>query len=272
MRFLNENGFRGALLPEIILSNPIILRRSLNAHLIPSLELLRTQLGKDNELALSTVIRRASWVLTSDLDKVLLPNIMFLEKEGMPMNGILKLFTSQPRCLLRNLDRMQYGVQTVKKFGIKPCEPMFVHALRVVLSFNESNLKKKLEVFKSLGWSDADMISSVVRQPLCLTCSKEKLKKNVEFLVKTMKVEQEIVIANPKLFMYSLKKRTIPRYMVLKLLQEKQLVQKRMITSILNIPERCFVRRYILRYIDSVPQLWDVYCGDSKFDAVAVQQ
>lgn len=272
LRFLNENGFTGTLLPEIIISNPVILRRSLNAHLIPSLELLKTQLGKGNELALCTVVRRASWILTSDLDKVLRPNIMCLEKEGMPMSGILKLFTSQPRCLLFNIDRMLYGVQTVKKFGIKPYEPMFVHALRVVLSMGESNLKKKFEVFKSLGWSDADIKSSIVSQPLCLTCSKEKLTRNVEFFVKTMKVEPETIIANPKLVMYSLKKRIVPRYKVLKLLQEKKLVRKRMINSIMSIPERDFATKYVLRYMDSVPQLWDVYNGDSKLDAVAIQK
>lgn len=271
LRFLNENGFKGTLLPQLIISNPIILRRSLNAHLIPSLEFLRTQLGKNNEFALHTVIKRASWILTSDLEKYLGPNIMFLEKEGMPIGSILKLFTSQPRSLLCTMNRMLFGVQTVKKFGIKPYEPMFVHALRVVLSMDELSLKKKMEAFKSLGWSDADFISSVVRQPLCLTCSVEKLKRNVDFLVKTMKVEPECIIANPKLVMYSLKKRIVPRCNVLKLLQEKKLVGKRTITSVLNIPERDFVRRFVRRHIDRVPHLLDVYYGDRKLDFVAVE-
>ncbi|XP_074310748.1 transcription termination factor MTERF8, chloroplastic-like isoform X2 [Silene latifolia] len=260
LKFLNENGFVGSLLTDVIVKNPYILRRSLVDHLIPNYEYLR-ELMKIDQAASVVVVRKANWLLTSDLRKNLQPNIEFLVGEGIPMTRILKLLTLYPRLLLRPVGWIRYGVATVREYGVEPSENMFVHALTAVLSMNESNWKKKVGIFKSLGWSDKDIASTMARQPLCLSLSEDKLRSTFEFFVKTMDLKPEDVINYPKLCTYSLDKRIIPRCKVAMALKEKNLLKGLHIPTLLSMNEDEFARKFILKHPTYSSSLWNLYRG-----------
>ncbi|KAK9733069.1 hypothetical protein RND81_04G041500 [Saponaria officinalis] len=270
LKFLNEYGFVGNILTEVIVKNPLILRRSLNDHLIPNTEYLKGLMNND-QAAVLFVVKRATWLMTCDLKKVLQPNIDLLLKEGVGMISVLKLFMSQPRSFICPVERMSYGIETVKKFGTKPTDNMFIHALRVVLSMNESNLKKKLEIFRDLGWTDEDLAITMARQPLCFSQSEDKIRSSFELFVKTMKLRPEDVINHPKLLMYSLSKRSIPRCKVIMALKEKELMKDMHIPSLINMPGDDFTRKFILKHPTLSSSLWSLYLGNQKVDDIAVQ-
>ncbi|KAF2300866.1 hypothetical protein GH714_017916 [Hevea brasiliensis] len=208
--YLMKNGFVGELLPELIVSNPIILRRALDTQIKPSFELLRSYLYSNDKIV--SAMKRSSWLLTFNLKGTMQPNMDFLKKEGVPPHILENLIKSHPRTLMQKHHRMVYAVNTVKNLGLKSTSGMFIHAVRVMISMSEYTWKKKIELMKSFGWCEEEILSAFVREPLCLACSEEKIKNVMDFYMNTMKLEPHTIIAYPKFLMYAVDKRLRPRY------------------------------------------------------------
>lgn len=108
----------------------------------------------------------------------------------MPVDRFAKLILKQPRVVQQKLDRMVCSVNAAEMLGLEPEAPLFVHALRVILSMNESNWKKKIEVMKSVGWSEEEILAAFKRYPDTLSCSEEKFRRLMDFYVNTLKLGQ----------------------------------------------------------------------------------
>ncbi|XP_074310749.1 transcription termination factor MTERF8, chloroplastic-like [Silene latifolia] len=260
LKFFNENGFVGSLLPDFVVKYPSILQRSLVNQLIPNYEYLRESMKIDQATSVG-VVRKAPRILTFDLRKILQPNVEFLLGEGMPMSSILKLLTVHPRSLLRPVDGIRYGVATVKEYGVEPSKNMFVHALKAVLSMSESNWKKKVGILKSLGWSDKDIASTMARHPLSFCLSEDKLRSTFEFFIKTMDLKPEDVINYSKVCAFSLDKRIIPRCKVVMALKEKNLLKDLRMPTFINMTENEFTRKFIRKHPTYSSSLWNLYRG-----------
>ncbi|XP_038690174.1 transcription termination factor MTERF2, chloroplastic-like isoform X2 [Tripterygium wilfordii] len=256
--FLVGNGFKGTLLPELIVGSPAILLRALDSHIKPSIEFLKGVL--ENEVKFITAIQRSSWLISSGWKGTLKPNIEYLISEGTPISSISKIIQLQPRAMLQKPARMIYAVEYVKKLGIEPSIPVFVNALRVMLSMSETTWQKKFEVLKSLGWSEEQIVSAFQREPALLSCSEEKLRRATDFYLNTMKLDLDILIGYPKFLMFAIDQRLLPRYKVLKVLMSKNLYKdKGKIVWKLTLSEKVFQERYILKHVDEVPELLQIY-------------
>ncbi|OAY53321.1 uncharacterized protein LOC110613684 [Manihot esculenta] len=261
--YLVQNGFVGELLPELIVSNPTILRRALDAHIKPSFEFLRSYLCTNDKIV--AAIKRCTWLLTFDLKGRMKPNIDFLIQEGVPPHILEYLIKSHPRTLMQKHDRIVYAVNVVKNLGIEPKSRSFVHSVRVMTSMSESTWKNKVELMKSFGWSEEQILSAFVREPLCLACSEEKIKNVMDFYMNTMKLEPNTIIVYPKFLMYAVDKRLRARHDVLKVLESKELIEgKRKIEWLLTITEKKFLKNYVNKYADEVPGLLEAYVGAKK--------
>ncbi|XP_022748130.1 transcription termination factor MTERF2, chloroplastic-like [Durio zibethinus] len=201
LEYFIQKGFMGKLLPELVVSNPYILFRSLDSHIKSSFEFLSRFLNGEELLV---TIKRASWILTLNLNTILQPNVDLLISEGISASRISKLLVLQPRVLLESHDRMVYAVKTVKEIGLEPKQLRFIHALRVICSMSKSNWTKKVEAFMSLGWSKEEMLNNFRKDPVCLTCSEKKLRYLMDFYVNTMKLDLKTIIAYPKLLHYNI--------------------------------------------------------------------
>lgn len=267
--FLEEIGFVGPLLPKVILSNPAILLRGLDSQLKPSVCFIKKMLDSDEKV--TAAIRRSSWLLTFDFKGVMQSNIDVLLGEGVPSRNIAKLIVQQPRTIMQKVDRMVYAVKMVKELGIEPTTPMFVHAVRVIVSMNDSTWKKKINVLKSLGWSEKEIFKAFKRDPLCLACSEEKMRGVADFCLNTAKLNPETVISYPKFFMYGLDKRLRPRYKVLEVLMVKNLIKKnRKIAWLLVQGESTFLKNYVLKHLNTIPDLMEIYRGNAAAETRSV--
>lgn len=91
--FLIENGLAGERLPQLIVSNPDILDRSLDSKIKPTFRFLSSFLhGNDNVVV---AIKRASWLLSKGT--AIKPAIDFLKNEGMPVDRLKKLLILVPK-------------------------------------------------------------------------------------------------------------------------------------------------------------------------------
>ena len=260
IEFLIQNGFVGKLLSDFIVLNPVFLRRGLSSHIKPSFQFLNTYL-ENNENVVAAV-KRSSWLLNYDFTRILQPNIDFLIREGVPLHSISKLILTQPRTIMQKVNRLEDAVQTVKKLGLEPTSPVFMYALRVLVSMNESTWNRKMEVLKSLGWSEEDIWLVFKNNPQCLACSEEKMRNAMDFYVNTMEMDIESIIRYPRFLMYAVDKRLRPRYNVLKVLKSKNLLKEsKNYAWLLTLNENTFYKNYVVKHSDSIPGLMELYHG-----------
>ncbi|KAA0034097.1 transcription termination factor MTERF5 [Cucumis melo var. makuwa] len=257
--FLQEIGFDGPLLPKLILSNPVILARSLDSQLKPSFFFLKEIVESDEKATAS--IWRCSWLLTFNLKGILKPNTDLLVREGIASRSIAKLIVKEPRTIMQKVDRMIQVVKMVKELGIEPKSGMFVRALKIRCSMSDSNWKKKINVMKSLGWSEKEIFTAFKKEPKYLGCSEEKLRDVADFCFNTAKLDPETVISYPTLFMSALDKLR-PRYKVLEVLKVKSLLKNIKIPRMLVGGEREFVEKYVVKHLNEIPNLMDIYRGN----------
>jgi mTERF domain-containing protein len=118
---------------------------------------------------------------------------------------------------------------------------------------------------KSFGWTEEEILRAFKQYPFQLSSSEEKMRKSMDFLLNTIKMERQAIIACPKFLMYSTEKRLRPRYDVLKILKSKKLIEIGKKTNyLLTVSEKNFLENYVTKYADKVPGLLEVYRGTTK--------
>ena len=266
--FLEEIGVVGPSLRKLILSSPWILARSLDSQLKPSFCFLKELLESDEQV--TAAICRSSWLLTSNFKGNMRSNIDLLVSEGVPSRGIATLIVTQPRTIMRKVDRMIQAVKMVKELGVEPKDCKFVYALRVRVSLNDSAWKKKINVLKSLGWSEKEIFTAFKKDPNYLACSVEKMRDVADFCFNTAKLDAGTLITYPVLFKLSVDKRLLPMYKVLEVLKVKNLLKNKKIARVFVQGEREFVEKYIVRHLDEIPYLMDIYRGNVTAETKSV--
>lgn len=85
-----------------------------------------------------------------------------------------------------------------------------------------------------------------------------------DFCFNTAKLDPGTLISYPKFFRYGLNKRLWPRYKVLEVLKVKNLIKKnKKIAQLFMLEERSFVENYVLKHLDEIPDLMDIYRGNA---------
>ena len=224
IEYLHDNGLVGPVLHELIVSNPNILRRSLDKHIKPSLDFLKEFLETNEKIV--TAIKRGSWLLSFDLKGILKPNTFLLIKEGVPRKRISQLITLQPRAIVQNVDRMLYATERARSLDIKPTDSTYVTAIPVILLMTESTWKRKVELYKKFGLTEVEIFKAIKRQPYFMACSEEKIKSLMNFYTYTMKLKPSATATYPRLLLYSFDARIQPRFNVLNILASKKLLKR----------------------------------------------
>ncbi|KAA0034112.1 hypothetical protein IC582_023380 [Cucumis melo] len=266
--FLQEIGLVGPLLPKLIASNPYILLRSLDSHLKPSFFFLKEILESDVQV--TAAICRSARLLTFDFKGILKPNVDVLVSEGMPSRNIAKMIALQPIAIMQRVDRMIQAVKTVKELGVEPKARMFVYAVLIRLSLSDSNWTNKINVLKSLGWSEKEIFAAFKKDPNYLGCSEKKMRDVADFCFNTAKLDPGTVISYPVFFKSSVDKRLRPRYKVLEVLKVKNLLKNKKIAGVLLQGEKTFVEKYVVKHLDEIPNLMDIYRGNVEAETKSV--
>ncbi|KAK4757957.1 hypothetical protein SAY87_019258 [Trapa incisa] len=258
MDFFIENGFEGPFLHELIVRNPSVLRRSVKSQLEPVFDFLRTYIHTFEELRIA--IRRFGWLLTSQHKSSLKPNVDFLLREGVTSDRISKFIVYQPRAAVQSHERVVKTVESVKRLGVDPKSALFIHAVRVMLSMNETNWNRKIEVLRSLGWSEEDVHSTFRKDPTCLGSSEEKIRKVMDFYLNTAKLDLEMIIKYPKFLTYGLDSRLRRRHKVIETLISKDLLKKNKANCwLFTLSEETFLKKYVHKNLQEIPDLMKIY-------------
>ncbi|KAG8076338.1 hypothetical protein GUJ93_ZPchr0006g45036 [Zizania palustris] len=204
-------------------------------------------------------IKRSDRFLKSNLDRVVKPNIAFLKQCGLDASNIAKLHFNGYWTITTTPEKLKQLVARADIFGVPRSSGLFKYALATVACLSQQKIDSKRKALKmSLGWTEEQLLIALVKSPFILRVSEHKLSSIAKFLTTEVGLEPEHIVRLPKLFNYSLKRRLMPRHLVMKALQEKGVVKVNYY-SMASANEKNFWSNYINRYKESVPGLADFY-------------
>ncbi|XP_071725084.1 uncharacterized protein [Rutidosis leptorrhynchoides] len=261
LEYLAQNGITGTNLVECVVETPHILGRSLRDCIKPMFEFLK-ELDRSSDFILK-VLKRNPWIFASDFDNNYKQNIEFLTKRGLPARHIATLLLF-PRTLSQNPESFIRNCKVVNDLGLDIKSPGSISVLRVINQMSEATLKKKFQVFKSLGWTEEGVSSMFKTYPFCLGLSEERIREGMDYFVKVLKFKPEYVIARPGLYYHSLAK-IGRRYNTLKVLESNKLLKFDEVLSYLTISEELF-KSFISQFEERVPGLLKMYVSTAKLE------
>ncbi|VAI41401.1 unnamed protein product [Triticum turgidum subsp. durum] len=205
--------------------------------------------------------KRNPYLLSSDLEGVVKPNVAYLHECGLGACDIAKLCISRPGLLVINPERFQDMVAYAENIGVPCGSGMFSHALHAVVCFSKEEIAARVDYLKNtFMWTDAEVGIAVSKAPLILTRSKESLQRRSEFLISKVGLEPAYIACRPAMLTYSLEGRLRPRYYVVKFLKESGLLDHdRGYFGAVTISEKVFVEKFICPHKDAAPHLAEDY-------------
>ncbi|XP_058757906.1 uncharacterized protein LOC131631145 [Vicia villosa] len=261
LKFLQSIGVSTTDLPKILIRNTSFLSKSLDKHLIPRYEIIRSLVCNDKEVV--SALKHGSWNLNCGWvvnDAAL--NIEVLRNLGVPQGCISLLVSNFPGVAFTKHSIFAEAVNSVKEIGFDPSKSNFVLALQVFAKMNKDIWESRFKIFERWGWSRDMCLSAFLKHPQYMMISEKKIVKAMNFLVNDTGLSPEEVARRPGMLNRNLEKTFIPRWAVLKILRSRGLVKSDLrISSVISISEEKFLERYVTRFQKDVPLLLDAYNG-----------
>ncbi|CAL5019595.1 unnamed protein product [Urochloa decumbens] len=213
-----------------------------------------------------SALNRSSYLLRSDLDTVVKPNIAFLQQCGLSEYDIGKRFLMRSRILLTEPQRVKEIAARAEELGVPRDSLMFKHVLLILYGVNAGRLNAKLSFLKKvIGCSEAELGNLVRKMPTILSYSESKIGRTLEFLKVEVGLEPSYVLYRPAMLGYSIERRLMPRHCVIRILKAKGFLSKEIdFFSTICTTEESFVEKFLLPYNKSVPGLIEAYAAACK--------
>uniref|UniRef100_A0A453MUE2 Uncharacterized protein n=3 Tax=Aegilops tauschii TaxID=37682 RepID=A0A453MUE2_AEGTS len=211
-------------------------------------------------------LQRSSCLLSSDLGKVIKPNVVFLRECGLSDCDIVKPSVPVSRMLTTNPERVRAMVACAERLGVPRGSGMFRQALQAVAFLNEDKIAAKVDYLKNtFRWSAAEVVIALSKAPMLLRISKDMLQRKSKFLLSEVGLEPMYIAHRPIITCLSLEGRVRPRYYVLKFLKENGLVDRELgFYTAVSTPEKYFVDKYICPHKKAAPHLAEDYATACK--------
>ncbi|XP_078157506.1 uncharacterized protein LOC144553283 [Carex rostrata] len=266
--FFLSYGYTHAQLINLICRDPKLLSTGLNSRIRPNMLHLEWLLGSKS-LVLKAC-QRGPWLLRNDIQKTVLPVVSELKAFGVLANRIGQMFVTNPLVLSPPVTVIRETLNKLKGLGMNPDSTIFVSGLVVMVATKKTTWERKLQLYKSFGLSEDDVLSAFSRQPTCMLLSDDKIKKMMGLFKDTFNWDSAMVVKRVALLTVSLEKRIIPRCAVMEVLIERGLWNgKPSLYTLLCISEKRFEERFIENYKDKVPGLRVAYQGRMEYSGFA---
>ncbi|KAF7130882.1 hypothetical protein RHSIM_Rhsim10G0153000 [Rhododendron simsii] len=265
LHFFLGLGLSGPELGKLISTHSHVLLDSLERTLIPCVDIIKNTLVNDkNNQDLIRVLQKTyrGWVFSKPVSR-LKCNIAFLESCGIVESQLSFLLKRQPQLFFISETSLRDLVSRVLDMGFSVDSRMLVHAVHAVCSISGETFSRKIELFRNFGFSEEECMDMVRRTPALLMVSEGKLKLGIDFFLKEVKLGRNALVSYPICLMFSMEKRIVPRYRVLRVIMSKGLLQKEpSLSSLLTISEVEFLGKFIARFPDDAKEILEIYKGD----------
>lgn len=291
LHFLRESGFDDGRIRNMVSKNPRILTAKVDATLRPKMVALRALGFSEPEILrlvsknpvflihggiqskikfwrsflgskenLLHALLRGKRLICSNLDANIIPKISFLRACGFLDRRIASMINNNPNFIVMSLDSIKGLKKRAEELGFPHGSGAFCSAMVSLCQISRATMESKLRLLRSFGWSEAETSLAIRRAPLLLETSERKMEKVMEFLVGRAGCEPAFVMRHPRLLMFSLERRMIPRQHVLQVLRSRELIGRKVsYYSFMTISEKKFLEKYVSCYGEKVPELQRSY-------------
>ncbi|KAK8457828.1 hypothetical protein SEVIR_3G253400v4 [Setaria viridis] len=250
--------------PRFLAAEPHILARSLDNHLAPCIEFLRSILGSDE--CVRTAVYRVPRALLADLDNSMRPAVEAFRRHGLPEESIAKLLLIHLGVLMVPVDRIAEAFDDLQDLGLRVTDTGFLYGFRVISILKRETWVRKVALYRSFGVCEADLLRAFKTQPTILLVSDESVKKKIRFYLDVLKVGIGDVMAQPMILSLSLEKNIMPRCAVLSVLMREGKIERKLnLMPALLSNLKVFSARFVWRYAKDVPDVVKAFEGKIKF-------
>ncbi|XVF62638.1 hypothetical protein PTKIN_Ptkin09bG0024400 [Pterospermum kingtungense] len=252
--FFHSLGISGSDLTTLISTSPALLKVSLESKLVSNFNALEELLNsKDKAIA---AIKRAPIIFYNNVEGT----IAALRGHGVPDANIAMLIQRWARFTMSSPDEFNQTIEIVKKMGISPLGIQFVIAI-VAVKLNEKALwERKVNLYKSWGLSEEQIIAAFAKFPWCMIASEGKISAMMNFFVNKMGWEASVLAERPRLLSFSLEKRILPRASIIQFLLSKGLLEQKVtrVAQMFACTENVFMKKCLTSLKDE-PQMLKLY-------------
>ncbi|XP_009614342.1 uncharacterized protein LOC107829072 [Nicotiana tabacum] len=264
LKFLQSIGFSEDECSKIICYNPNILLSSIRKLLTPSFDSLKTFMG--SKVQAMDAVRRSPQILSRKISHNWKQTVQVLHQIGIPDSQVSEFIFKSPIILTINPQKMSVVGLRLKEMGFDVTSPAFRIAFTTMSKVSHSNLERKLETYRSAGFSDEEILNIFRSQPTCMFYTEENIRSLVAFYVDRLHLSPSHLSQRPAFLLRSLKRRVIPRCSVMQVLWSRGIVPEAgKLSTILMIREKDFLQKYVTRYEAKVPELQAAYQGELMF-------
>ncbi|CAA0840782.1 Unknown protein [Striga hermonthica] len=256
LSFLKELGFSKTLVEKIVTSMPVLLSADLEKTIKPKIKILQDLDFSLDDIA--NIFSHDPWIFRSNVN-YLEPNVKILKSCGVGMEQIIWFARYFRRFVFCNPEHMKKLVDKVNEMGVSTNSRIFIHAVRVMSSMNDSTWEQKLRIFRDMGFSDEEILAAFRQAPLVFGVSGEKINEVREVVLATGKYELSCILKNPIAFMYSVENRYKPRFKVLGVLERENLIESwPNFATLCRLSDRKFYDKFVGPYLDKVGCVYEV--------------
>ncbi|KAJ0803068.1 putative transcription regulator mTERF family [Helianthus annuus] len=247
IQFFQDLGLAGPDLGKFISKNPVYLSNRFEERLKPCVDIVkRLMLDDHNNENLIRTLRRCNWVDIKQPVVRVAANVKYLEQCGIVGAQLATVITRQPRLLIMSESDLKELVSKVLDMGFSIDNRMLVHAIYTVSCLSDKTFERKLDLFRSYGFTKDEFLSMFKKAPGLLRVSEAKLKTGIGFFVNTVKFDREVLVRRPSCLMLSLEERVIPRFKVLDMMMSKRILKKMpKFLNVMWLPEDEFLEKFI---------------------------
>nr|ACL52777.1 unknown [Zea mays] len=238
--------------PEIVRLLIVGMNHFRHSSLRLNLEFWISVFGSLDELIRALRINAA--LLSTRIEEVCKPNLELLQECGINVSDISNSFMS--RVLTRDPKSLQEALARLHEFRIQPGSQPFFRGLYTFAILGSGKITKSIQLFEKLGWSKDHIVSAVKRDPTILGFTEERVRRNMEFLIRVVGLEVPYIARRPALINYSIDRRLLPRNCLINFLRAKGLFNdEASFLSVAAIGDEKFRRRYVHPYEEDFPGL-----------------
>ncbi|XP_060191727.1 transcription termination factor MTERF2, chloroplastic-like [Lycium barbarum] len=265
LKYLQSIGFSEDECSKILCINPNILLSSIEKQLAPSFDSLKIFMG--SELQAMAAIKRSPQIFNNKIAHTLKQTVQVLHQIGIPDSQVLEFIQKSPIILTINPKKMSKVGLRLKEIGFNVTSPAFRAAFSAMSVLSHSKMERKLETYRSMGFSDGEILNIFRLQPTCMFYSEDNIRAIVAFYVDKLHLSRSHLSQRPVFLLRSLERRVIPRCSVMQVLWSRGIISKMgKLSSILMISEKDFLEKYVTKYEAEVPELLAAYRGELMFE------
>jgi len=260
-----------AQIRKVVLCNPHFLFYKSERNLKSKLSLFKTFM---NEKDITKLVQTDAKIFDAS-EGTIKSGISLLRNLGFEGEALGDLLARRPGLVVMSEENVMEAFKLVEDIGLKKGSKMFAMGLRSILVMGKNNLGRKQQFLGSLGFSEKQISELLRKRTSILELSEEKIKRNLDFLVKTAGLPLTDLVKYPGLFAYSLETRMIPRYRVLESLKsmQVQMLRRRLcFPSIIRLTEKRFLEEYVNSNAEFSSVLQDIYSGGKDGKLIIVKE